>query len=123
MDQYFLREREGWLYVECVMPHFSQPKRSRLWWPTGMRLAELAQLLWSHEEAQARIGMQLRDVGRATFADERGMRYGLTQGSQTEATLVEEEDVPAPRQRGKPLPVEWRQGAWYKLTRTGWVLA
>ena len=125
MDQFFLAERDGWLYIRWVMIYYQLPRRITHWYPVGVRLADLAQRLWSHEAAPARIGTELTRVPNRydQFRDEGGLTFGLAEGGEMRPTLTEEEAIPPPKQRGKVLPVEWRRGAWFKLTSKGWVLA
>ena len=125
MDQFYLAERDGWVYIRWVMIDYQQPRRITHWMPVGLRLAGLAQWFQSDEAAQARIGTELTRVPHRSdqFKDGGGLTFGLESGGETRPTFTQEEAIPPPKQRGKVLPVEWRRGAWFKLTSKGWVLA
>lgn len=125
-DRFFFDEHNGWVYVKVYSYHWMKPEQHIFWWPTGVRLYDVAQRLGSHEEARALIGTQMREVSRFQYQAANGMVFGMRDGGQTKAdpdlgVIVEE--VKPPKQRGKALPVEWRDGAWQKRTRDGWRLA
>jgi hypothetical protein len=122
MDEHFLAERDGWLYVQVVEIDDQQPVKTRRTYPTGERLYALSQMLGSVEAARARIGTRLTPQAGVSwlFSDEHGIRYRLAQDGATKATWTEQEPIPEPVQRGKKLPLRWHRGAWQKLTSKGW---
>jgi|SRR5579871_4075261 len=123
MDTFTLAERDGWLYVCAVEIDDQQPVVTRLYYPTGGRLAHLAQLLGSQEAALAKIGTPL--TRQATipwqFYDSQALRYRLEREGQTRPARIEQEPIPEPKQRGKKLPLRWHLGAWQKWSeKKGW---
>ncbi len=122
MDTYTLVERDGWLYVREDQIDYQAPVLTRLYYPTGGRLAHLARILGSEEDAKAKIGTRLTRQATISwqFFDNQAIRYRLEHDGQTRPTWIEREPIPEPKQRGKKLPLRWHRGAWQKLTAKGW---
>src|SRR5258708_25489860 len=109
VDITILDERDGWLYVSYVTTDWNKPKQITHLWPIGVRFADFARRFSCEEEARKRIGNSMRDMGNGYFSDEHGLTYRLMNGGSTQPACTEITDVPEPKQRGKKLPVAWRE--------------
>jgi hypothetical protein len=118
-----LVERDGWLYVEHENIHLFEPKKTLIYWPLKVRFVEFAARFRSVEEARARLGSPVVHHGDGRYRDEHGLQYRLVAGGVTRPTFTETIDIPPPAQRGRQLPVRWRDRHWEKETARGWCLA
>lgn len=117
-----LFEKGGWLYVRCIIRDWSKPEMTIHYWPTGARFMDLANRLGT-DEAKTRIGMKMSYKGQGVYWDEKFQSYRLKDGAQTKPEWSENSSVPEPVQRGRKLPLRWRDGRWQKETSKGWVVA
>jgi hypothetical protein len=115
-----LEERDGWLYIRDIHVSFTEPKEIATWWPLQVRFADFAQRFGSREEARLRIGHTVIHEGNGLYRDDKGLRYRLVNGGQTTPEFTEVTDIAPPKQHGRKLPIEWRNGSWYKQTSQGW---
>ncbi|GHP00658.1 hypothetical protein KSF_107050 [Reticulibacter mediterranei] len=115
-----LEERDGWLYIKSSSARLTEPKQIANWWPLQVRFADFAQRFASLDEARKRIGRPMVYLGSGLYRDEEGLRYRLVNNGQTKPQFTDITDIPEPTQRGRKLPVEWRNGCWYKQTSRGW---
>lgn len=115
-----LRERDGWLYITASHLDLKEPKEMTSWWPLQVRFADFAPRFASPEEARKHLGQHMAYLGDGLYRDQKGLRYRLVDGGQTKPQFTDITPVPEPRQRGRKLPVEWRNGCWYKCTSRGW---
>lgn len=120
---YVLDERNGWLYVKETTTDFFEPRLIIHWWPTGQRFVTFAQWFESSTRAREALGGVLYPTSNASYRDERGWNYRLQSGGQTKPDHTELVPIAPPKQRGRTLPVEWKNGAWYKQTARGLVKA
>jgi hypothetical protein len=119
-----LDEKDGWLFVKEVSIDSFQPQQLILWWPTGVRWYQFAQYFADEERARAMIGAKLIQLSHVTYQLDGGLSGGLKftmrDGGQTKPEHSEVIPIDPPKQRGRPLPVKWRDGRWWKETQRGW---
>jgi hypothetical protein len=116
-----LDERNGLIYVKETTTDFFEPRYIIHWWPTSLRWYQFKQ--WFADETRAReaIGKTVHSTSNISYIDERGWTYRLQSGGQTKPDYTERIPIPEPKQRGRKLPMEWKNGAWYKHTSHGLV--
>ncbi|GCE31994.1 hypothetical protein KDA_74780 [Dictyobacter alpinus] len=115
-----LEERDGWLFIKHTQTSFTEPKEIANWWPLQVRFADFAHRFVNTVEARKRIGRPVIYLGNGLYRDEDGLLYRLVDGGQTKAQFTHITDVPEPKQRGRTLPMQWRDGCWQKQTSRGW---
>lgn len=118
-----LVERQGWLFIAYVTTSWTEPKRITYYWPLNVCFTDFRHRFSTEQEARRQIGQKMRSLGNGYFHDERGITYRLMDGGNTQPEYTEVEDVAAPKQRGRKLQLEWREGVWQKETVNGWKLA
>lgn len=116
-----LEEKDGYLYIKETMTDFFEPRTITNYWPTGMQWYQFMGFFADAERARAAVGGTVSPTSTCTYRDVRGWIYRLPDGGKTKSAFTEVEPIPEPKQRGRKLPLEWKNGAWHKRTARGLV--
>ncbi len=118
--------REGWLYIVDAQAQFSEPVRSVLFYPTGLRAYD-----WT-EGRGLPLPAPVTPVGtygglyeyRPGLGSQGfGLQIRLSEGGNTLPAFGENEPIPCPKVK-KGTETRYRHGEWQKYLRSaGWVTA
>ena len=127
---YRLADVDGTLCIVCSMPMQNEPTIIDQYWPTTVRTWDLLQTYCDNPAYDRATWPTLLDgfsckqsypgeywIEDTTSHAMRGVYLSLTNGGRTLPIKTEQRPFPRPKSR---LPLEYRDGRWWKNTAAGW---